>query len=576
MLGALEERRRGDPVVVIGVHSAKFEAEGEAARIADAMARHGIRHPVVVDTGHRVWQSYGVRSWPTLVVLRPDLTVAAVAPGEAELEPLDAFVGKILDEARADGTLARRRYDFGAAPPAPGGALSFPGKVIRLADGGLVVSDSGHHRVLVLEEDGRLRDVFGDGAAGRADGGAAEARFSNPQGLAVDGRLLFVADTANHAVREVDLDRRIVRTIAGTGSLGRGVPRRAAPAREVALRSPWDLAVAGDYLLVAMAGTHQLWAYHRRQETIGIFAGSGREAIDDGPLPSATFAQPSGLALVDGRLYLADSETSAVRYVDLVEGQVRTLVGTGLFDFGDRDGPRERALLQHPVGLAHGPSGLLVADTYNDKVKAVDTETGAVRTWFASASGLTLREPTGLCVLPDGRAIVADTGHHRLVVIAADAASARVLEVQGVEEPGPPPAAPGRGVVAEAASPRQAPLEAADLAPGRVTLVVTFEPPPGFGVAEGSPASARLTLPSGRTRESRLRVEGSEIEAAFELGADDLPGETPMVEVAVDAVVCDEGEAAACHPVSAAYVWPLRRRPGAPARAEAVAVLPAP
>src|SRR5262249_18552453 len=156
-----------------------------------------------------------------------------------------------------------------------------------------------------------------------ADGDVAEARFQRPQGLASDGRVLFVADTGNHLLREVDLERRSVRTVAGTGELGRGVPRGTAPALDVPLRSPWDLAIAGDYVLVAMAGTHQIWAYHRELETLGVLAGSGREAIDDGVFPEATFAQPSGLALAGGRLYVADSETSAVRYLDLTKGEVR-------------------------------------------------------------------------------------------------------------------------------------------------------------------------------------------------------------------------------------------------------------
>src|SRR5262249_13791562 len=152
----------------------------------------------------------------------------------------------------ADGTLAAAPFRIEAQPPAESSALSFPGKVIALDDGRIVVADSGHHRVLVLDAQGRLLVVVGSGQAGHADGDAAEARFQRPQGLASDGRVLFVADTGNHLLREVDLERRSVRTVAGTGELGRGVPRGTAPALDVPLRSPWDLAIAGDYVLVAM------------------------------------------------------------------------------------------------------------------------------------------------------------------------------------------------------------------------------------------------------------------------------------------------------------------------------------
>jgi DNA-binding beta-propeller fold protein YncE len=189
--------------------------------------------------------------------------------------------------------------------------------------------------------------------------------------------------------------------------------------------------VAGDYLLVAMAGLHQIWALDRRTGAIGIFAGSGREAIDDGPFAEATFAQPSGLALAGARLFVADSESSAVRVLDLEEGEVRTLVGAGLFDFGDRDGRLGEARLQHPIGIAVGPHGLLVADTYNHKLKRVDPTTERVSTWFETADGCALREPAGVAQLPDGRVVVADTNQHRLVEIARDRQSARVIAIGG-------------------------------------------------------------------------------------------------------------------------------------------------
>ena len=574
MLGALEERRRGDSLVVIGVHSAKFAAEGDPARIADAMARYGVRHPVVVDEDHAIWRSFAVRSWPTLVVVRPDGTIAAVAPGEADPGPLDAAVGKVLEEARADGTLAREPFRTDALPPAAPGALAFPGKVIALPDGRLALSDSGHHRVLVVDRDGRVEAAVGTGDAGLADGPSSEARFAHPQGLAFDPEagLLFVADTGNHALREVSLDRDRVRTIAGTGDLGRGVPQGAVPAREIALRSPWDLVVAGEWLLVAMAGTHQVWAYSRLEETIGVLAGSGRESIEDGPFPGATFAQPSGLALAGSRLYLADSETSAVRYLDLTKGEVRTLVGTGLFDFGDRDGPAAAALLQHPMGIAHGPAGLLVADTYNNKVKAVDEETGEVRTWFAAEGGVGLREPAGLCQLPDGRVVVADTNHHRLVEVSAGGRSARVIAVED---------APRRAVAAtDDRAGGLVRLPAATVGPGEVTLRLRLEPPAGFDLAEGSRVSVRLSAaaPVAVPEEDQgFAVAGSRrgVPVRMRVGPD--PGATDL-DIRVEAVICGHGEGAACWPVAGTYRLPVRvePRPEAAASIDAALRLPRP
>jgi sugar lactone lactonase YvrE len=548
VLGALERKRQDDPLVVIGVHSAKFDAERDPERIREAMARHGVAHPVIVDEDHALWQRYAVRSWPTLVVIRPDGTIAAVAPGEAELEPLDEFVGGVLAESRADDTLAAAPFGLRSEAPAAPGVLSFPGKVVTRPDGGLFVADTGHHRVLALDADGRVAVVIGSGEPGLRDGRLGEARFDHPQGMAADGELLFVADTGNHVLREVDLARGSVRTVAGTGALGRGLARGTAPARDVALRSPWDLALAGDWVLVAMAGSHQIWAYHRELETLASLAGTGREDIADGAFHEAAFAQPSGLALAGDRLYVADSETSAVRYLDLVAGRVRTVVGTGLFDFGDRDGSREEAQLQHPAGISHGPAGLLVADTYNHKVRRVDPETGAVSTFFAGSDGLPLREPGGLCQHADGRVVVADTNQHRLVELSADGRSARVVELL----------LPETGGVA-APQDRVETLEPAIVGPGAISLSLELVPPRETELAEGSRVSVRLEA-SGP-----LSVPGRDV--GFEAGEGRRAASAVLragpgagdaeLRIQVTAVGCGK-ESGACYPVRGAYRLAVR------------------
>lgn len=559
--------------MVIGVHSAKFDAEQEPERIREAMARHGVRHPVIVDERHRIWQAYAVRSWPTLVVIRPDGTLAAVAPGEAELDALDAFVGGVLDEARADGTLARAPVAFDALPEESTGPLRFPGKLIALPRGGLAVSDSGHHRVLLLDDDGRLRRTIGCGEPGLVDGPLERARFRDPHGLASDGERLYVADTGNHVIRAVDLRRGVVGTIAGTGQLGRGPARGPAPARDVDLRSPWDVALAGDYLLVAMAGLHQIWALDLDEETLVVLAGIGREALDDGLFAEATFAQPSGLALHDNRLYLADSETSAVRYLDLAAGRVHTLAGTGLFDFGDVDGARDVARLQHPIGVSHGSAGLLVADTYNNKIKRVDEQTGAVRTWFAEADGVTLREPAGLCQLGDGRVIVADTNQHRLVAITHGGRGAHVLGLEGVTAPAV--LAPA----ADASAARVVLLPRAEVPAGDVTLRVRLATPPGFDLSEGSRFGLRLVASDGLEAprdDQGFEVHGPRRGIPVRLRATGATAEASL-ELHVDAVLCSHGDAAACWPVEQTWRLPITIAPASQARAlDVTLMLPSP
>jgi hypothetical protein len=214
------------------------------------------------------------------------------------------------------------------------------------------------------------------------------------------------------------------------------------------LRSPWDLAWDGRRLFVAMAGSHQIWAYEPDADRIAPFAGTGHELRRDGPAGQAAFAQPSGLALLDGSLYVADSEISSIRAIDDLDGEptVRTVCGSGeLFGFGDRDGVGAEALLQHPIGIVAGDGVLYVADSYNHKVRRVDPRTGECVTLFgdgtperlpevlpgarllpATPDAPAFHEPEGLAVL-DGELLVADTNNHRVVAVRLEDGARRVL-----------------------------------------------------------------------------------------------------------------------------------------------------
>lgn len=437
------ERKYARELVVIGVHSAKFPAEKDPDALRAAVLRHGVGHPVVNDRDFRVWQEYAVRAWPTLMFIDPRGKVIGKHEGEFNVEVLDRLLGDMIAEYERDGSLDRRPLSFRAERENdPDRPLDFPGKVLADAAGGrLFVADTGHHRVLELGlAKGELLRVFGDGGEGLADGPAASARFRNPQGLARDGASLYVADTENHALRRIDLTSGRVETLAGTGVQAQAAPA-AGPARRVALNSPWDLAAHDGRLYVAMAGYHQVWVLDLADGIIGPWAGSGRENIQDGPRAEALLAQPSGLAL-DARadtLYVADSEVSAVRAIDLAPGgQVRTLVGEGLFEFGDRDGTGPEVRLQHPLGLALGEDVLYVADSYNHKVKQLDPRAKAVTGFLGSGvpgsrdgTGWEVQfsEPGGLSVAGP-RLYIADTNNHAVRVCTLATGEVTTLAVR--------------------------------------------------------------------------------------------------------------------------------------------------
>jgi thiol-disulfide isomerase/thioredoxin len=446
------ERKYPNELVVIGVHAHKFDNEQDADNIRQAILRYEIEHPVVNDSRKIIARKYQMQSWPTLVLIDPEGQYIGYLSGEGHRELLDKVIGTLADYHRQKGTLGEQplahHLERDQQPARP---LSFPGKLLAdQASGRLFVVDSNHNRVVIASLDGTLQDVIGTGQTGTADGPFDTARFDHPQGIVLDGHRLYVADTENHLLRVVDLVERTVTTLAGTGEQAR---RRTAggPLGETALNSPWAVSLHQGVLYVAMAGFHQLWAHRLGSDQIELFAGNGREHIADGPRLSAELAQPSGLAHDGQSLFWADSEGSAVRRLPLSgDGAVTTLVGPhdvphALFEFGDVDGPSERARLQHPLDVAWADGTLYVADTYNHKVKRIDVGTGDCRTLAGTGragdelSPLELSEPGGLSVA-GGLLYVADTNNHRVLVLDLKTGTGRELTINGLT---PPTVTPG-------------------------------------------------------------------------------------------------------------------------------------
>ncbi|MEV4875635.1 NHL domain-containing thioredoxin family protein [Streptomyces cyaneofuscatus] len=520
-LRELEEKHR-DTVVIIGVHSPKFVHEAEHQAVVDAVERYEVHHPVLDDPELATWKQYAVRAWPTLVVIDPEGYVVAQHAGEGHAHAIEKLVEELEAEHGAKGTLRRGDGPY-VAPEPVATHLRFPGKVLLLPDGGFLVSDTTRHRLVELDADGEtVRRHFGTGERGLSDGGPDEARFSEPQGLAVlpDGRIA-VADTVNHAIRALDLTTGVTSTLAGTGrQWWQGTPT-SGPAREVDLSSPWDLAWFGDRLWIAMAGVHQLWTYDPENGTVRVAAGTTNEGLVDGPAAEAWFAQPSGLAVsADGeRLWVADSETSALRWVDRDE-HVHTAVGTGLFDFGHRDGAAAQALLQHPIGVTALPDGsVAVSDTYNHALRRYDPASDEVTTLATD-----VREPSD-AVLVDGDLVVVESARHRLTRLRLPEEAVRVAE--------------------QAHRTQRA---ATEIAPGTLRLDVVFQAPAGQKLDTRYGPSTRLLVSA---TPPELLAEGSG--AGTDLGRDLVlaDGVTEgVLHVSAMAASCDDdpaNEYPACH-----------------------------
>ncbi len=439
------ERAYPSNLVVIGVHCAKFETEKDYDNIAEAVLRYEIEHPVLNDADHEIWQMMGVEAWPSIRMIDPEGNLVYGRSSEFTFEDMDHVFQATLPYYRDKGLLDERPMKFDLLRdkqnPSP---LRFPGKV--LADeksNRLFIADSNNNRLVISTLDGKLLDTIGTGAIGQDDGGYEEATFNKPQGMALLDETLYVADTENHLLRKIDLEKKTVTTIAGTGVQGRtawpgldnlrpfAAPPKQFVARpqEFAINSPWDLYIHEDDLYIAMAGPHQIWKMKLDESEIGPYAGNGREDIVDGLLlpdtpyqqsgiappqrietdthevPYSAFAQPSGLTSDGQWLYVADSEGSSIRAVPFSNKRdVKTIIGTSklpynrLFTFGNRDGQgllkmsaaegpfRTRAeqfegpMLQHCLGVVYHDGKIYAADTYNSAVKEIDVATGVCKT----------------------------------------------------------------------------------------------------------------------------------------------------------------------------------------------------
>ncbi|MFA7198901.1 MAG: redoxin family protein [Methanoculleus sp.] len=422
----LRRLRDGHPdLAVIEVHSPDLEPRAATGEIREMIRRAGVDHPVVIDHSRLLRRAFGVRDWPTFVLIDPAGNVVGKTTGEGLYGRLSPKIDRLTREFEQRGGLEKGPLQSGATLESEEEtALYRPGKVAADNVGmRLFVSDTGHHRIVVAGRDGKILETIGTGTAGDADGGFDEAAFYLPQGLVFDEEagILYVADAGNHTIRRVSWPERRVTTIAGTG-LAATAPARGGPGTGVALNAPWDLALLGGHLYIAMAGENQIWRMDLATHEVEPYAGTGQEALVDGPLREAAFVGPSGIATDGEALYVADTGASAIRRIK--RGMVETRIGHSPDDFGDLDTIAGMARINHPVGIACCDDRVFIADTENHKIKEFNPATGWVLTIVGNGDrgdrdGLSgdasLNGPGGLANL-GGLKYIADTGNHAVRV----------------------------------------------------------------------------------------------------------------------------------------------------------------
>jgi thiol-disulfide isomerase/thioredoxin len=528
-----------DVLTVVGVHSPKFEYEKLPESVAAAIARHDIHHPVLNDPNMTTWQSYGVRAWPTLVLVDPRGEIIATYSGEGHAHAIEALLTKLTAEYEATGELVRGLGPY--LPPLPSSlVLKQPGKIVAiperyqalLAGAELLVSNSGAHTLVGITTQNLTEPVvtIGSGTRGTDDGSFETASFAEPYGARfLDEELankvgahLLIADTANHLIRAVNLESKKVFTIAGTGSQWMQKDQTEGPALQINISTPWDIEVHEGQLLIAMAGEHRIWKYDFENKTLGIFAGTTNEGMVDGLNSEAWFAQPSALVAsksTPGKVWIIDAETSALRSTQ--NGTTTSQVGKGLFDFGHVDGPVDQALLQHPLGALELPDGsVLIADTYNKAIRKFSPSTNQVSTLSRN-----LFEPSDLELIETA------TGP-KLAVVEAAANRITLLPIEAE-------------ALVEGSAMRTA-RAALELQPGQVTIDVTFSAPPGQKLDERYGPSTYLVV-SSTPKELLLEGSGNSVELLRSIVLNPEIDEG-VLHVAAKGASCDESDQGAqCH-----------------------------
>ncbi len=391
------ENKYHDGLSVIGVHTPKYAAQRSVASVLKAVNRNHVRYAVANDPGFTLWQAYGVQSWPTLAVIDAQGQLAALLPGEGRRQEADTLIAHLLDEAAASDL---RVYESGVsvARHEARTPLSFPGKLL-VTDSALWIADSGHNRILECDHEGRILRQIGSGNPGYWDGRGA------------DGVRLLNAE---------------VETLVGTGELGRDIPHDYSQPTKVAMSAPMDVAAIGDYLYIAVSGQNQIWQLDLNANQLSVLAGNGQLALTDGEGMLAGFAQPGSLSVIGQQLAIADTASSSIRLLRLLDKRVTTLIGAGLYDFGDVNGKRDVARLQHPMAVAADPRGLIfVADTYNGKIKALNMRSGEVRTLNMPYR---FEEPSGLS-LAAGALWIANTNAHEIVRVDLSSGKMKRLSI---------------------------------------------------------------------------------------------------------------------------------------------------
>lgn len=413
-------------VAVIGIHAPKYPHEAQTANVLKAINRHHVRFPVASDAGFEAWKAFDIDAWPSVVVLDVEGRHQQTLQGDQIGEALGERVAELLDQAAGRELRTYDRFEA-VRQVEPASVLKFPTAVIE-ARGLLYISDTANNRVLEVSKLGRVHRIFGSGTPGFWDGVLANCGFNGPRGLAYGDNYLYVADTANHSIRRINLFNGEVETVLGNGKPTLQMTTGTRKLRDIGLDMPIGIAFHGAALYVCAAGMGQIWRIDLGQGVASWYSGTGQAGVVDGQADQAAFGLPCGLAVADPFIYVADADGNALRELRLQTGHVQTRLGKDPFVFGREDGNPGSALLQYPMDVAIRSRSreLWLADSFNNVLRLFSIDSGQLST---PEIDYPLAEPAGISIA--GNTLwVANTNAHEVVRVDTVSRKCLRLEIQ--------------------------------------------------------------------------------------------------------------------------------------------------
>lgn len=438
------EERFGNKILFIGVHSSKFQNEKRLSAVKKAVIRYDITHPVIHDIDQKLYKAFDIKAFPTLVLITPKGKIYKKYQGQEAIKDIKSDIKKVISKNKFSINREYIKHDLIKFENISN-VLSFPTKVIFVEKfsyknhknlPALFISNSATNNIIVSSLAGKIITKIGSSERLLADGNFDNSAFNMPLGLVYHKDKLYVADSGNHAIRVVDFKKEKVTTLIGNAHTGSILEfKKPKAAKDINLYFPSDLDIHQKNLIISNLGSNQILSYDFSNKKIKILAGNGKNKSVDGKYPNNSLAKPSDIASYKDKIYFLDSASSSLRYIDN-KGKVKTLIGNNNVINGFKDGTKDQAMMQNPLGLDVNSTGIYITDSFNHSVRKYSFANKRLNTIIGSKVGnkvgkpkqTRFDEPSGIFVAKHD-IYIADTNNNRIIQTNLHNLSSKVIDI---------------------------------------------------------------------------------------------------------------------------------------------------